>query len=160
MREIPLTQGKVALVDDGDYEWLMQWKWFAEKRVTRRGIVTWYARTNKTNGHHYMHRLILSLLGSALEGDHGDGNGLNNQRFNLRGATKTQNCQNQQLKRNNTSGFKGVCFNKSYGKWRARITVNKQDIELGFFSDKATAAIAYNNAATQHFGEFAQLNPV
>jgi len=97
MKKIPLTQGKLALVDDADYKWLNQWKW----KVINCNYTCYAARTiylgggrkNQKSGTIQMHRLILNAP-INMEGDHKDGNGLNNQRSNLRLATSGQNSQN------------------------------------------------------------------
>lgn len=157
-REIPLTQGKVTLVDDADFDWLSQWKW--------RYHSTGYAirRRQKADGpgseNIRMHRLILSPIPEGYEPDHIDGDGLNNQRANLRLATHSQNHANRGMQRNNTSGFKGVSWQKKRKKWEARIRVNGHNVYLGYFDDIIEAARAYNRAAVKHFGEFARLNDV
>jgi hypothetical protein len=109
----------------------------------------------------YMHRLILELDGQNIDGldvDHHNGNKLDNSRQNLRPATRSQNIANHGLNIDNTSGFKGVYWNKAARKWRARITVNNQKIHLGSFDDKVAAARAYDAAALHYFGAFARLN--
>ena len=157
MKEIPLTQGKVALVDDADYPWLMAMgKWCA---ANLNGW--WYAvrserRDDDKQYTVYMHRLI---MGSPQEKvDHWCGETLNNQRYNLRLATNAQNTQNQKLRINNTSGFKGVSFSRACRKWKARITANRRITHIGFFPTRIEAALAYNAKALELFGEFARLN--
>jgi len=164
VKVIPLTQGKEALVDDCDYEYLMESKW----RFARRGHQrTGYARFKQTVGgkRHWvhMHRLVAERSGLAVEGkqiDHVDGNGLNNCRNNLRVATESQNKANLRRRRDNTSGYKGVSCNRQTGKFRAYITVAGHRRHLKYFDDPREAARAYNGAALKHFGEFACLNPV
>ena len=154
MREIPLTQGKVALVDDGDYDLVSRFKWLAAKAPR-----TWYARRvdygagRKKN--ESMHRLILNAPPDKIV-DHINGNGLDNRRENLRLATKIQNNCNTRLRRDNRSGYKGVKRNAL--RWIARIRIDRKLIHLGSFATKEDAARAYDNAARQHFGEFAKLN--
>ena len=92
--------------------------------------------------------------------DHIDRNGLNNQRNNLRDSTRSQNNANRGLNKNNTSGYKGVCWNKQKQKWHARIRVNYKYVQLGLFDNIKDAARAYNKAALKYFGEFAWLNPI
>lgn len=151
MKTIPLTQGKMALVDDADYEWLNQWKWFAYHHRGQR----WYAR------HHFgrkllgMHRLILNAP-EGIQTDHADGDGLNNQRHNIRVCTTTENARNQS--RQERVIFKGVGFSKARNKWVARITVNKKRLHLGHFSSAIEAAREYDLAANHYFGEFARTN--
>lgn len=153
MKEIPLTQGKVTLVDDVDYDYLMQWKWHAFKSRS-----TWYAsRSNNPGKPILMHR---ALLGDTLHekqlADHENGDGLDNQRLNLRAADHTKNGQNRRPNKNSRSGLKGV-FPKGR-KWLAVIVVEGRAHRLGRFSRAIDAAVAYDEAAQRYFGEFARLN--
>ena len=157
MKEITLTQRKIALVDDCDYEWLSQRNWAAFKD---RNI--WYAMTNirDATGHFRsitMHRLILGAT-KGMKVDHRDGNGLNNQRHNLRAATNHQNLCNRGAPSNNTSGFKGVSWHKRRNKWQANIGINYKKKYLGLFDSAIDAACAYDAAARELHGEFAKLN--
>jgi len=77
---------------------------------------------------------------------------------NLRPVTRSQNCANQTTQKRSASGFKGVTFLAKLNKWRARIKVAQKEIYLGLYAEKETAAAAYNQAATQYFGEFANVN--
>jgi len=161
MKKIPLTRGMVALVDDTDYERLNTWKWYASKNsgsynsYAVRGIKV--AKNKQTI--QMMHRVILGLQpGDGRQTDHRDGNGLNNQRTNLRVCTATQNGQSRRKMVLGTSKYKGICWNHRDSKWRSRIYVNRKRIHLGYFSSEKTAAAAYNQAALKHFGEFALLN--
>lgn len=155
-RGIPLTKGKVAIVDEADYDFLVTSHWRAMS-----GYGTYYALSWRDGREHLMHRLILNAE-SNLYVDHRDGNGLNNQRANLRAATNSQNLQNSKLRKDNTSGFKGVSAQtlrgKKTGRWSARIKFNGRLTSLGMFSDAVEAAIAYDNKARELFGEFARLN--
>jgi len=147
MRSIPLTRGKVAIVDDADYEFLSQSTWHAWWSGSR-----WYA----LDGHRrYMHRVILGLTRFCDKGDHKDGDGLNNQRCNLRIATNSQNAANSKLRSTNRSGFRGVVWSVKESKWIAVIGPN---IRIGCFSQREQAAIAYNEEAIKRYGEFAKLN--
>ena len=160
MKEIQLTQGKVALVDDDMYEYLNQWKWFANNQCGK-----FYARTNIPNkngkrGSMLMHRLILNILNSKLQIDHLNHITLDNRKCNLRVCTQSENLQNCNIYNNNTSGFKGVTYNKTNKKWQASIGVNKAKLYIGSFTDLKEAARAYNNAAQKYHGEFANLNKI
>lgn len=162
MREIPLTQGKVALVDDKDYAVLMVHKWYAHRMGKN-----WYAiRRKPGEDHESMHRRLCDGLNDciSLQVDHIDGNGLNNQRHNLRVATRNQNIRNQSKHRNNMSLYKGVSF-VSAGKggritdgWAARIAINCKRKYLGTYATAELAAHAYDDAARRLHGEFARLN--
>lgn len=160
MRLIPLSQGLFAKVDDADYEWLMQWKWSASRTgrlvYAIRSTGSKWSPPRKT---YSMHRVIAGVA-SGIKVDHWDNDGLNNQRFNLRPATNSQNNANQRCPITSTSGFKGVHWMKNRNKWHAQIRVSGVRIHLGMFEDKISAAAAYNAAALEHFGEFARLNPI
>lgn len=160
MKTIPLTKGKEAVVDDEDYDYLMQWEWhFAAGKYAASDT----RNASRTVGaYRYMHELVLQRAGFSptVEVDHDDGDGLNNQRLNLRESTHSQNLANRGPQLNNTSGYKGVTWDKARGKWQASIKVRGQRLNLGRFEMKIDAARAYNEAALQHFGEFAYLNPL
>jgi hypothetical protein len=154
--EIPLTRGQVALVDAEDYERLNAFKWCATRnRVTAK----WYAiRGVLVAGKSTtikMHREIL-LAPTTAQIDHQNGNGLDNRRENLRIATNAQNLFNRGPQRNNSSGFKGVCFHKQAQKWKAEIAFRGQRKHLGLFTTPEDAHAAYIAAATQLHGEFAK----
>lgn len=147
---IPLTQEQFSIVDNADFDWLSQWKWHY---VAKDG--SQYA--SRTSQGIKMHRVILNAP-TGIYVDHIDGNGLNNQRSNLRFATPQQNMHNQrpQQRENKTSPYKGVALN--YKKWRAHIRVNGKLIVIGRFDFELDAARAYDAAARQFFGEFARPN--
>jgi hypothetical protein len=153
MREIELTRGKVAVVDDEDYPQLSRYNWFVTKN---RANGNWYAGRNSSRllGKRrtiLMHTQILSGIGA----DHINGDGLDNRRSNLRLATATQNGANRKLSSNNTSGVSGVWWDMRLKKWRAQIKVNRRMIPLGQFIEKQAAILARQNAVKIHFGEFA-----
>ena len=162
MKTIPLTQGKETLVDDCDYEYLMQWKWYY--RPDHKG--GYAVRMSKCNGKRVtirMQRVIAERMGLQIVGkevDHTGGSKLNNSRSKLRIATTRQNCANKSISRNNTSGFKGVSWNRQYKKWRVSIGVNWHRVYISRYDDKLEAARAYNVAAKKYFGDFAWLNRV
>lgn len=158
MRAILLTQEKIALVDDEYYEYLNQWKWFAS---LDRKNGNWYAKRNAGKWPHQMavrmHRAIMQAP-EGMEVDHIDGDGLNNQSENLRLCTHAGNIQNEKLRKNNSSGYKGVCWNKKYSNWSAQIEANCHNYFLGYFTDPVEAAKIYDEAAKKYHGEFANTN--
>lgn len=165
MKEILLTSDKVSPVDDWNFEWLNRFKWFA-KRCAANG--RWYAYRNiqLSDGRRttqLMHRLIMGEP-SGLEIDHIDKSpegGLDNREANLRIVTSPQNQWNQGVRKNNTSGFKGVNWHKSTGKWIARIRIaGGRRICLGQFDTPEAAAQAYNEASVKYHGEFGFINPL
>jgi hypothetical protein len=151
-RLIPLTQGKFAVVDAADYEWLKQYKWHVIKYKN-----TSYARTQKNGKSIRMHRLITGAP-SHLFVDHRDHNGLNNRRANLRPCTQQENIYNRRPRPGSTSRYKGVYRTKKSKKYRANIRNNGKILSLGCFDDEIEAAITYDIKAIQLFGEFAYLN--
>ena len=152
MKEIHLTQGKVTLVDDADYDWLNQWNWCADK-----ALKTYYAATFKDGKKIRMHRFILGLTDRYTLADHIDRDGLNNQRSNLRPATFSQSNSNMTYK-TLTSKYRGVCWDKRYKKWLVTINKNGKHSFLGYFEDEQQAAVVYNQAAIKVHKEFANLN--
>ena len=158
MKEIKLTQGYVALVDDEDFERVNQFKWYAYVKHLYRKSGSVYAQRRVQKSTQQMHRFIIGVTDSKVKVDHEDRNGLNNQRFNLRAPTDGQNGHNSKVYETNKSGFKGVSWHKLHKKWQARISVNDRGIHLGLFTDPLEAACAYDMAAVKYFGEFAHCN--
>lgn len=159
MKEIILSQGKVALVDDEDFEWLSKWKWSTQWAPHNYYAVrTEYGEKNKTV---YMHREITHPPNN-LDIDHINHNGLDNRRENLRFCTTAQNTHHQIKRDGHTSGFKGIYWNKRKKKWQAkiRLTANgiSKQIFLGLFDSEIHGALAYDEAAKKYFGDFAELN--
>ena len=157
MKSIFLTKNKVAFVDDEDYKWLSEWVWCAKES----GGNKFYAvRRKSIQGFHvYMHKEIMKA-NKNQNVDHINGNTLDNRKDNLRICTHKQNLRNQKLSSANTSGYKGVSWNKRDKIWHAYIKVDQKRIHLGLFKNKINAAVAYNAAAEAYFGEFARLNEV
>jgi len=145
----------VTTVDAAEYALVADYRWYV--LIGNSGVVYALASPPRecTVG---MHRLILGVTDPKVEVDHIDHNGLNNTRANLRVCTKTENLRNSRRRRDNTSGFKGVCWNKRDQHWRALIYIAGKQRYLGVFHTPEEAAQAYNNAAVIHFGEFAHLN--
>lgn len=152
MKTIPLTQGRFAIVDDETYDELSKCKWAFHKSGTKC-----YAMRYVKDKCIYMHRHLLNPSSKELV-DHIDGDGLNNQKANLRVCSRSQNGMNQSktsLKR--SSRFKGVSFARHRNKWEAYIQYGKK-VNLGLFKKEEDAALAYNAAALEYYGEFALLN--
>lgn len=157
MKEIKLSRGLVTLVDDADYDWLNQWKWCAVR--SRNDAPVYAKRIDLSNGGRKkitMHRLITDCP-KGMYVDHIDGNGLNNQRSNLRICTNAENVRNKQKPPRGTSGYYGVTH-VSKNSWRASITANYHRIDLGCYATPEKAAQAYNDAAVEMHKEFAVLN--
>lgn len=158
-KEIQLTQGKVAIVDDDMYEYLNQWKWHVNKQGNTYYVIRNKCTLLKKRVYESMHRLIMKPdKGFVI--DHLDGNGLNNQRNNLRICTVSQNSMNRNKTVKNKSGFKGVIWWERNSTWKAEIRHNKKKIYLGYYKNIIDAARAYNEAALKYHGEFANLNNI
>ena len=155
MKSIPLTQGKFALVDDEDYDWLSVWKW-----TYSHGYAWRNRRVNEINKYPaskiYMYREIAGTP-VGLDCDHVDHNGLNDQKANLRNCTHADNLRSGKA-RKGSSGYKGVWRNEKLQMWAANICVVGKTIHLGSHKDEVQAAKAYDEAAKKYFGEFALLN--
>jgi hypothetical protein len=154
-KEIQLTQGKVAIVDDEMYDYLNQWKWHVSNDNYAR-------RTIKNQSLFiavFMHREIMKVTKGYVV-DHINQCKLDNRIINLRICTNSQNSMNRVKNINNSSGYKGVSFNNSSKKWRAQIWLNSKSYHLGLFIDAKDAARAYNEAAVKYHGEFANLNKI
>jgi AP2 domain. len=161
MKEILLTRSKVALVDDEDFEKLSRFKWQAKKSLRTFYAVRTQWTSKTTRIYLVMHRVILGLEhADKRQCDHKNGNGLDNRRSNIRIATKRENSYNHTLVRS-SNGFKGVYFAKhkatAQKPYRAFIKKGKQ-IYLGCFETAKLAALAYDTAAIELFGEFACTN--
>lgn len=154
MKEIPLTKGYVALVDDDDYERVSKHKWRAT--WTERSSTIYATRQAQAGGVRWemkLHRFILNAPKGFVV-DHIDRNGLNCQKSNLRLCTLSQNQANRGLAKNNTTGRKGVTRQRTNNRWGAKIMVDKKDIWLGTYNSIDEASQAYAEAAKKYFGEF------
>ena len=155
MIQVPLTQGKIALIDDVDAD-LTDFKWHALKSKSN-----FYAARRIKEKMILLHRVVLSrmikrelIVGEQC--DHINCNELDNRRYNLRVCNHTENNRNKSIIISNTSGYKGVSWSKKSSKWRADIMVNSQQIYLGLFDDPREAYEAYKEAALKYFGDFAR----
>ncbi len=161
----PLEKGFFTIVDDEDYDFLVKIRWSAARRSETRG--GYHAIYNKRDGisrtDHYRLARILMDAPPDLEVNHINQNTLDNRRENLRLATTQQNQFNRKLQKNNKSGFKGVVFHDSGGHhlkrpWRVFIQINKKKKHVGYFQTPEEAARAYDDAAVEHYGEYALTN--
>lgn len=152
MREIILTQGKVALVDDEDYERINQHKWYAAKNHnTHYATRAPYNKTTKKQSRIKMETVVLGIFPKGLIPDHKDGNGLNNQKSNLRLVTIRQNGQNRHEQK--TSRYPGVHWKKRNKKWVAQVQIEKKMKHLGLFILEEDAFAAYKNAVKTLTGQ-------
>lgn len=139
MRKLKLTLGKFALVEDEDFEWLNQWKWTAEQKD-----YTFYARRNSKKKKVYLHRQIIGAKKGEVV-DHINRDGLDNRRKNLRIVTPTQNNYNQKIRVDNTSGYKGIWWNRQRQKWVVEIWARKQKYYFGGYKNIQEAIVIRNN---------------
>lgn len=156
MKMIWFTNGQFTLVDDEDYDTVSKEKWHSKEK---RGVLYVAGRVvvNEEQVYTYIHRVIMSASLDEFV-DHIDGNPLNNQRYNLRICTRSENMMNREKRKTGSSKHKGVVFNKSAGKWTARVALNNKRIFLGYFVSEIEAAKAYDIKAKELHGEFAKLN--
>ena len=153
MKKIKLTRGLVTQVDDEDYEYLNQWKWYASKNKSY-----YYVARTEWKGIHkkyfYMHRVIMNAS-KEIQIDHINHNTLNNQKYNLRLVTPSQNNMNR------IAGGKSKYIGVSYAKGKyicAFIKVNGKTKYLGTFNTEEEAAKERDKASIKYFKEYALLN--
>lgn len=161
MKEIPVSRGMVALVDDEDFDLVGHLRWYAS--IVNKGSCFYAARhTSRKSEKHmviYMHRIILNAP-SGMDVDHINGNGLDNQKKNLRLCNHQQNMCNIRKRKGASSLYKGVHWAKIHQRWVAKIEVNKKIRAVGVFRTEIEAALAYNEAAKELHGEYAVLNNI
>lgn len=146
MKEIKLTQGKFAIVDDDMFEYLNQWKWCYDGQ---------YACRRKNGVKIRLHKEIMGDI-KDKEIDHINENKLDNRKDNLRFCTRAENMRNKK-KHRGISKYKGVHWCKNVNKWRAKI-YNGKTIHLGLSNNQEECARMYDAKAKELFGEFANLN--
>lgn len=158
MKEIQLTQGQVALVDDEDYERVIPHKWWADLNK-KTGV---YRAMGCVNGKKVlMHRFIMGVSDPKIVVDHRFHNPLDNKKKNLRVCNQSLNNANQRKRKKATySRFKGVTWDKARKKWMAKINRESKQCCIGRFNSEDEAAQAYNEKAKELFGEFALLNKI
>lgn len=155
VKELPLTKGYVAIVDDEDYEFVSQWKWSA--KVQKNTVYAF--RKYRKDGKQITISLHRQLMGNppGMEVDHIDRDGLNNRRINLRLATHQQNAYNATPQKNR-SGYRGVTWYKPYKKWVVVLMKDGKKHHVGYFDNPEDGGRAYDKAARELHGEFATLN--
>lgn len=163
MMTVPLrgakAAGRVALVDDADYELVTQHRWFVmEKKVEGQRTRGPYAGTwiYRDGGRSLL--MMHALITDWSLTDHKNHNGLDNRRSNLRQATKKQNNQNSRSRLGSSSQYKGVLWRERRRGWVATIHHEGKARQIGTFSTEEDAARAYDAAARELFGEYAALN--
>lgn len=151
MKKIPLSQGLFALVDDEDFEVLNQYKWSILTSKTKDRVGSFYAQSRiDRHTHALMHRFLLKPEKEQYI-DHIDGNGLNNQKENLRFLTTSENGHNIGRWTTNKSGYKGVHWSSRDKRWVAQIQVRNKRTRLGYFKSAEEAGNAYKEAEEMYF---------
>ena len=164
-KEIELTRGKVTIVDDEDYSFLMQWNWYARSGDSPEYYATRSLHVSLENGKYtrkavIMHRVLTGAPNGYVV-DHINGDTLDNRKSNLRVCRHANNIRNMRKSdRPLTSPYTGVSYHKKSGKWQASIKTQYKQKWLGNFIDPVKAAKAYNVAAIKQHGQFARLNEV
>lgn len=152
MKEIIVSTGEKFLVSDEDYDFLNQFNWCTNDKGSADHRVG-----SKLIKMHHVIAIRMGLTFTLI--DHKDRNPYNNQRDNLRPATKSQNGMNRGPQSNNrTSSYKGVSFDFKNNKWKAQICIKQSKMHLGLFDTEIEAAKKYNHVAKRLHGEFAYLN--
>lgn len=154
MKQIPLGKsGLFAIVDDADYDWLMLFPWTLHREPAGQiYVVRNFTDKDGRRRRIRMHREILRLSKEQY-GDHRNGNGLDNQRHNIRPATQQQNTFNRRVRKDNTAGARGV-YEQNSGHWSARLQRDGVEIHIGTFDTKEQAVEARRAAEIKYFGEF------
>lgn len=145
----------VATVDADDRDLVAAYHWHAARRPNT--VYVAHSKPRPARGMLLLHRVVCAAP-PGVEVDHRDGNGLNNRRANLRLATSGQNKANSRKRGGTTSQYKGVSWFQRTGKWHAEIQAHGQRHYLGYFYEETEAAAAYDAAAIEIWGEFAQVN--
>ena len=159
--ESPKYGNKEVIIDIEDWENIKQYRWFLSYQSKRNKFyVMAFLYLNQKRIHIKLHRLILNVTNPKIQVDHRLGDTFDNRKEMLRKCTSVENTRNQIIRKNNTSGYKGVCWRRDIKKWQTRICVNNKNKSVGFFKNKEKAALAYNKAALKYYGEFAKLNQI
>lgn len=159
MRTVPLHgkygEGRVALVDDEDYDLVSRYRWLVKPGHND----VCYAYTHQRTEGDWRRTFMHALLTGWSPADHINHDGLDNQRSNLRDGSGGGNSYNKRKpKSGTTSQYKGVHWYPTKRRWAAEIRARGVKYRLGRFRSEEDAAKAYDAAATRLFGEFAILN--
>ncbi len=147
---IPLTQGKIAIVDEEDYKRVLGKQWCLKSSPFH---ILEYAHSYGIT----MHRFIMGSPKDLIV-DHKDHNGLNNRKENLRLTNFLGNSRNTRKLLARSSRFKGVSWGAKERKWKAQIRINGKQCHLAFCENESDAATYYDIAAQLIFGSFAHTN--
>jgi hypothetical protein len=153
---VPLTKGYEAIIDAEDVDLVKGHNWWSEVCFKADGSLrAVYARSD-TSGMQYIHRVIMRADEFHLV-DHIDGNGIDCRKSNMRLTANTGNSQNKKINCNNTSGFKGVTWNKRREKWEVKIMAYRKKKHIGYYVSLDDAAEAYSKASAIYHGEFGRI---
>lgn len=156
-RTIELNHGHVLIVDVRDYDVALAYRWQTQPGKCGTFYVWRPVRDGVQTRKEYLHRRLMGAV-KGQRVDHINGNGLDNRRSNLRACSNADNMRNMRVRPRGSSRFKGVSWFRRHQLWRAYIVQDAKQIHLGYFSDEADAAKAYDAAARRLFGEFANTN--
>jgi len=159
VKEIPIVNStQVALIDDEDYDLVSPYRWCHHPIGYLQNVKSIRVEGKQKSICTLMHRLITGAT-KGQHVDHRSGDKLDNRRDNLRLCDRNENMHNMHMRKDNTSGYKGVCTKKDRKGYYAMITVNSRVVHLGVFDDPWSAAMAYDEAALSYFGpEFSLTN--
>ena len=149
MKEISLTKGKVAIVDDEDFEYLNQWKWSFDGSYATRSKHIKINKNKYKSKKVYLHHLLVDRSNGVI--DYKKRNKLDNRRLNVRVVSVASNIRNGKLRKNNKSGITGVYFDKNKHKWLSQIMVNKKHISLGAYESKELAIKAREQGENKYY---------
>lgn len=150
--EILARHGETILIDDEDANIVAGITW-SVLRIRQLA----YATARVEGKRVYMHRVV-SHAPDGVSVDHINGEGLDNQKANLRFVTHSQNCMNTRKRSNQSSRFRGVYFDKGKGRWRAQVTASGVQTTIGTFESEEAAAVAYDREARLRFGQYGRYN--
>jgi len=151
---IPLTNGSYSIVDEEDYDRVIEVGWHKVRASAQNDMPIYYAKSRKG----LLHRFILNVTDSNINIDHINRDTFDNRKCNLRPCTRDQNMMNSGPRLGSSSKYKGVCFVNPRKLWKATIGMNGKSYFLGEFTCETEAAICYDKKAKELFGEFAYLN--